>query len=127
MAHPTDVLVDLVTGQLTALAGLCALGHLDLQVGGVGQVVARYAEAARGDLLDSALAAIAVGVWCVTAGVFTALARVAAGAYAVHRDRHRLVRLTADRAQRGCAGSKALDDVLSRLDLLERNRVGFFK
>ena len=31
--HPADVLVDLVAGQLTALAGLGALGHLDLQVG----------------------------------------------------------------------------------------------
>ena len=33
VAHPADVLVDLVAGELAALAGLGALRHLDLQVG----------------------------------------------------------------------------------------------
>ena len=45
-------LVDLVAGQLAALAGLGALRHLDLQLVGVDQVLAGHAEAARGDLLD---------------------------------------------------------------------------
>ena len=45
-------LVDLVAGQLAALAGLGALRHLDLQLVGVDQVVAGDAEAARGHLLD---------------------------------------------------------------------------
>uniref|UniRef100_A0A6J5ZUT4 Unannotated protein n=1 Tax=freshwater metagenome TaxID=449393 RepID=A0A6J5ZUT4_9ZZZZ len=36
VANPADVLVDLVAGQLAALAGLCALGHLDLDLVGVG-------------------------------------------------------------------------------------------
>src|SRR6476469_4159220 len=47
--HPR---VDLVSGQLATLAGLGALGHLDLDVVGLGQVEARDAEPSRGDLLD---------------------------------------------------------------------------
>ena len=46
--------IDLGAGQLAALAGLGALGHLDLELAGVDQVLARDAEAARGDLLDRA-------------------------------------------------------------------------
>jgi hypothetical protein len=38
VAHPRDLGVDLVAGQLTALAGLGALGDLDLDVVGVDQV-----------------------------------------------------------------------------------------
>ena len=49
-----DPRVDLVAGQLAALAGLGALGHLDLDVVGVDQVLAGHAEAAGGDLLDGA-------------------------------------------------------------------------
>src|SRR6185503_10640245 len=52
VAQPGDVVVDLVAGQLAALAGLGALRHLDLQAVGVDEVVRRDAEAARGDLLD---------------------------------------------------------------------------
>ena len=47
-----DPRVHLVAGQLAALAGLGALGHLDLQVVGVREVLRRDAEAARRDLLD---------------------------------------------------------------------------
>ena len=60
VADPADVLVDLVPGQLAALAGLGALRHLDLQLVGVDEVVDRDAEAAGGDLLDRRAPAIAV-------------------------------------------------------------------
>ena len=93
VAHPADVLVDLVAGQLAALAGLGALGHLDLQLVGVDEVVDRHAEAARGDLLDRRAAPVAVGVGREAARVLPALARVRPAAEAVHRDRERLVRL----------------------------------
>ena len=55
-----DVGVDLVPGQLAALAGLGALGHLDLQLIGVDEVVDRHAEAPGGDLLDRRAPAVAV-------------------------------------------------------------------
>ena len=54
VAHPGDDLIDLVAGELAALAGLGALGHLDLEFVGVDEVVGRNAEAARGYLLDGA-------------------------------------------------------------------------
>ena len=44
--------VDLVAGKLAALAGLGALGDLDLEVVGIDQIFGGDAEAARGDLLD---------------------------------------------------------------------------
>ena len=58
--HARDVAVDLVPGQLAALAGLRALRHLDLELVGVRQVVDRDAEAARRDLLDRRAAQVAV-------------------------------------------------------------------
>ncbi len=52
--------IDLVGRQLAALTGLGALGHLDLDVVGVGQVLAGDAEAAAGDLLDGRALAVTV-------------------------------------------------------------------
>src|SRR4029079_9474918 len=46
--------VHLVPGQLATLAGLGTLGHLDLEVVGVGQVIAGDAEPTRRHLLDRA-------------------------------------------------------------------------
>src|SRR5204862_4097850 len=114
---------DLVARQLAALAGLGALGHLDLQLVGVAQVVDRHAEAARGDLLDRRAAAVAVGVGHEAARVLSALAGVRAPLQAVHRDRERLVRLGRDRAERHRRGGEALDDLRTRLDLVGRDRL----
>ena len=61
MADLGDDRVDLVAGQLAALAGLRALRHLDLDHVGVDQILRGHAEAARGDLLDRRAHRIAVG------------------------------------------------------------------
>ena len=82
-----------MTGQLAPLPGLCTLGHLDLQLVGVHEVVDRHAEAPGGDLLDRRTATVAVRVGQVARGVLPALAGVGAAAEAVHRDRERLVGL----------------------------------
>ncbi len=121
VAHAADVRVDLVAGQLAALAGLCALRHLDLQLVGVDEVVDRHAEAPAGHLLDRRAARVAVGIGREADGVLPALAGVRLAAEAVHRDRERLVRLTRDRAERHRAGREALDDLLRRLDLVQRH------
>ena len=84
LAHPTDVIVNLVTGKLTALTGLGTLGHFDLQVGGVYQVIWGDAKPARSHLLDSAAAGIAVGVGGIAAVVLAAFAGVAASTHPVH-------------------------------------------
>jgi hypothetical protein len=59
VAQHADVLADLAAGQLAALAGLGALGHLDLDLVGADQVLGGDAEAARGHLLDLAAQAVA--------------------------------------------------------------------
>jgi hypothetical protein len=56
--------------------------------------------------------------------ILAALAGVRLAADAVHRDRQRGVRLGGDRAERHRAGGEALDDLLGRLDLVERHRGG---
>ncbi len=103
--------------QLAALAGLRALGHLDLQLVGVDEVVDRDAEAPRGDLLDRRAALVVVAL-----RVLAALARVRLAADRVHRDREVLVRLARQRAEAHRAGREALDDLRPGLDLLERDR-----
>src|SRR5690606_2394799 len=101
-----DPRVHLLRGQLATLARLRALRQLDLQVVGLGEVLAGDAEAARRDLLDRA-AALGVDE---AVGVLPALAGVRLAADAVHRDRERLVRLARDRAVAHRAGREALDD-----------------
>jgi hypothetical protein len=115
--------IDLLARQLTALARLRPLGHLDLDFRGVGQVVAGDAEAARGHLLDGAALGIAVGHGLEALGILAALAGVAATAEAVHGDGQRLVRLFADRTVGHGAGLEALDDVLDGLDLVDGDRL----
>ena len=68
-------------------------------------------------------AQVAVGVGLEARFVFAAFAGVRLAADAVHGDRQRLVRFLADRAERHRAGGEALDDLLRRLDFLERNRL----
>ncbi len=114
--HRRDVRVDLVPGQLPALARLRALRHLDLQLVGVREVLDRDPEAARGDLLDLRAALVAVAD-----GVLAALARVRAAADPVHRDGERLVRLPRERPERHRSGREALDDLGGGLDLVERD------
>ena len=59
VAQARDVAVDLVAGQLAALARLGALRDLDLELVGVDQVVHGHAEAAGGHLLDRRAAFVA--------------------------------------------------------------------
>ena len=123
VAHLGDDRVDLVAGQLAAFAGLCALRHLDLHHVGVDEIFGRHAEAARGDLLDRRAHRIAVRQRLVAIRLLAALAGVRLAADAVHGDGERGVRLARDRAERHRAGGEALDDLLGRLDLVERHRL----
>ena len=109
-------------GQLTALAGLGALGHLDLQIVGVDEVLARHAEPARGDLLHGAAPPVAVGIPRVPLGVLAPFAGVRLPAQAVHGDGQRLVRFLADRPVGHRAGREAPHDRLDRFDLGQRDR-----
>ena len=118
VAQPGDQAVDLAARQLAALAGLGALGHLDLQHLGIDQVLRGHAEAAGGHLLD--LRALD---GAVAGRVFTALAGIGARAQAVHRLGQGLVGLRRQRAQGDAGGVETLEDVLQRLDLVQRQRL----
>src|SRR5436305_5513363 len=102
-------------------SGLGPLRHLDLQLVAVDEVVARHAEAARGDLLDRAPPPVAVRLALVAHRVLAALAGVRFAADPVHGDREVLVRLAADRPEQHGAGLEALDDLRRRLDFRERH------
>ena len=122
MAHLGDDRIDLVARQLSAFAGLCALRHLDLHHVGIDEIFRRDAKAAGCHLLDRRAHGIAIGHALEAVGFLAALARVGATADAVHRNGERGVRLARDRAERHGAGDEALDDIGSRLDLVERHR-----
>ena len=114
--------VDLLAGQVAALAGLGALGHLYLNLEGTAKVAARHAKARTCHLLDRGVLGVAVGQRGLATRVLAALARVGTAVQAVHGDGHALVRLFADGTVRHGAGVKAADDVERGLHLVERNR-----
>src|SRR5690606_7251131 len=121
VAQLGDQAVDLAAGQLAALPGLGALGHLDLQHFGVDQVFRGYTEATGGHLLD--LRALD---GAIAGRVFTALTGVGTATQAVHRLGQRLVRLGRQRAKGDAGGIEALEDRLQRLDLVDADRRGGF-
>src|SRR5690606_15731702 len=85
-ADGSDALADLVPRQLATLAGLGSLRHLDLQLDRVLQVVDVHAEAAGRDLLDRAVAVVAVGQRREASFLFAAFAGVRTTTEVVHRD-----------------------------------------
>src|SRR5207248_4761663 len=91
MTEPTDHLAHLDAGQLAAFARLGALGHLDLELAAVVEILGGHAKAARRDLLDRRRGIVAVGPRIVARRILAAFARVGLGADAVHGDRQRLV------------------------------------
>ena len=121
VADARDDGVDLVAGELAALAGLRALRHLDLDLVGVDEVVRRDAEAPARDLLDRGASRVAARIDQEARLVLAALAGVAAAADAVHRDGEVLVRLLRDAAEAHRAGGEAVHDRARLLDLGERH------
>ena len=84
MAHTSNPIVHLVSGQVTAFARLGSLGHLDLQLDGVGQVVRCHAKTSRSNLLDRAAFTVAIGLRGIADGVLTAFTRIRLAPDAVH-------------------------------------------
>ncbi len=116
LGHPR---VDLVSGQLATFTRLGPLGHLDLEVVGIHQVLAGDAEAAAGHLLDRAPS---LGV-VESLGVLATFAGVALAADPVHRHGQGLVGLGGDAAvaHRPCA--EPFDDLADGLDLVDGDRL----
>ena len=124
MAQPRDHLRHLEAGQLAALAGLGALGHLDLELAALVQIFRGHAEAARRHLLDGGIGVVAIGPRAEAGGILAALAGIRLGADAVHGDVEGAMRLGRQRAQRHAGGHEALADLGDRFDLVDGDRGG---
>ena len=115
-AQARDHLIDLVPGQLPALARLRSLRDLDLQHFGVDQIFRGHAEAAGGHLFD-----LGVPLTRVARGVLPAFARIRARPQAVHGDGERLMRLRRQSTQRHSRAVEARQDRLHGFNFLKRN------
>ena len=112
-----------MTGQLTALTRLGTLGHLDLQLIGIGQVMAGHTKATGGHLLDTREHGVAIFQRLEADRVFTTLTTVALAAQAVHGHGQGGVRFPGNRTKGHGAGGKALENRRCRLYLVQRNRL----
>src|ERR1700758_1731971 len=110
-----DGRVHLEAPKLPTRPGVRTLRHLDLNVGGVDQVVAGDPEPAGGHLLDGAAPTRIVQ----PVNVFAALTGVGPAADVVHRDGHGFVGFGGDGTVTHCPGVESGDDRLDRLDLLD--------
>lgn len=108
---------DLGSGQMVILTGLSPLGELDLQAGGVHEVVGSHAEAGGCDLLD---AAIALRIINTVVG-FAVFIGIGACTNRVHDDGEHLVCFPRDGAVAYGIGGEAFDDFGSRLDFSDAN------
>src|SRR5215475_3980741 len=124
VAHLSDPWIDFSAWQFTALSRFRALSHFDLQFPRLRQVITRHSESPRSNLLDSAIARIAIGIWNVACGIFAPLPGIALPTNAVHCDGQGLVRLLAYRAVGHGAGLEAFYDRLHRLHFINWNRLG---
>ena len=113
LCHPR---IHFFARKMSAFARLSALGHLDLDLFRAAQILAGDAEPARGHLLD-----LAVLLRSEARPEFSSLTGVGAGAYGVHGDRQRLVRLGGEGTVAHGTGLEVLDDLLCGLHFLNRN------
>ena len=111
-----DVRRRLAARQLAALAGLRALGHLDLELLGPGQIRRGHAEPGGRDLLDPGVGPFAVRARRVPGRVLAALAGVRCAAGPLDPDRQGPVGLGAQRADAHRRDDEAADDRGSGLD-----------
>ena len=123
MAQPGDVRVHLVRRELAALSGLGALGHLDLELGGVAQIVDGHAEASARHLLDRAVAHLAPGVGFVAGFILAPFTGVAFGSYFIHRDGDGFMGLRAEGTQGHGPGDEAAQDGIRAFHFLQRDGV----
>ena len=110
LCHPW---INLAAGKLAALAGLCALRHLDLDLLGGNQIFAGNAEPGGGDLLDGGIPLGAVALL-----VLAALAGVGLAAQTVHGNGKAFMGFLGQRAVAHGGGLEALDDGLNALHFL---------
>src|SRR6185369_14070717 len=114
-------------GEFPPLARFGPLGHFDLDLACIGQVVAGDAEAAGSNLFDGAVLGVARFVRPgETLRVLATFAGVGLAADPVHGDRQRLVGFLANGAVGHGASFEALHDLFDRFYLFDRDRYVLF-
>ena len=84
MAQMGDFVGNLMTGELTALPGLGALGHLYLQYVRMREVLNSYAETRTGNLFNCGIERITVSRILVAVRILAAFTRVAHCSKTIH-------------------------------------------
>ena len=121
MPHAGDVLIHLMARKLPAFTRLRPLRHLDLDIIGIDQIFRRHAKAPGCHLLDGGAHGIAIRHGREAIRFLTTLASIGTPADAVHGNRQRGMRFTADGTEAHRTRGEALDDVARRFNFLKRD------
>ena len=116
MADLRHEIVDLVSGELTAFTGLCALRHLDLDIFRIPEIADRNTETAARHLFDRT-----VEFGPEPFGIFAAFAAVAHRAAAVHRLRDRGMGFRTQTAETHCARNEMFQNAFNTFNFFQRN------
>src|SRR5258708_33972512 len=84
LSEPGNQFADLMSGQLTAFAGLRPLRHLDLDFFGRSQVSRGHTETSGSDLFDSAIRPIAVRSPLHSLRIFPSFTRIGFASDLIH-------------------------------------------
>ena len=118
---------NLVARKLSTLTGLSTLGHLDLQLIGIGQVMGSDTETARGNLLDGGPHRITILEFLATLGILTTFSSVGLAAQTVHGNSQAGVRLHGDGSIGHGTSYKTTDNLGPGLDLVDGDWSPLFK
>ena len=118
VTQPSNEVVYLTTGQLSALTRLSALCHFDLQHFGIYQIVRRNTEPARSDLLN-----LRYPIRTIACRVFATFATVGACTDRVHSHCQSFVSLGGKCTERHACRVESFQDRVNGLDIFEWNRL----
>lgn len=110
MAKPGDVRIHLVRRELPPFPGLGPLGHLNLELGSVAQIINSHAKTPARHLLDGAVANFAPGVGFIAGFIFPPFPGIAFGSYFVHRNGDGFMGFRTEGTQRHGPGNETAQD-----------------
>ena len=117
VAQPRNQIIHLAARQLSALTGLSALSHFDLQHLGVHQIVRCHTKTTGGNLFD-----LGDPVSAEAIRILAPFTTVGARTDLIHPHRQRLVSLRRQSTQRHARRVKPTQNIVDRFHLIERHR-----
>ena len=116
--------IDFMSRQLTAFAWLGTLGHFNLQLLSIHQVMRGHSKTTRCHLLNIRIFGIAVRQRCKSFRILTTFPGIAFSAYAIHGNGQCLMRFFTDCPKRHGTGGKPLYNFAGGLHVFKRDRFG---